>query len=120
MNDRIIIEPLDDIACGQNVNEIRLRINDSVNSLVVCLVDLCLEFGRRDRVECIQNLGALLYGRLPFDLGRLDALCDECIVKERRTDVDDAKIALIFLFCHTTQPLSSSAARNALAILVLS
>ena len=50
----------------------------------------------------------------------LDALCDEGIVKERRTDVDDAKIALVFLFCHTTQPLSSSAARNALAILLLS
>ena len=120
VDDRVVVQPLNDIACGQNINEIRLRINNPVNGNLVCRVNLCLELGRRDGVQRIQNLGALLDRRLPVDLGRLDALCDEGIVKERRTDVDDAKIALVFLFCHTTQPLSSSAARNALAILVLS
>jgi hypothetical protein len=108
----VVIETLDNVTRGKNVNPSRIGVYNHISRLFICSINLASEIALHSLVKHLCDVLAELYRGAPLDLNCLAILRNQSVIERRYTYVYNSKLA------HTLF-LRSSAFISALASLLL-
>ena len=108
----VVIETLDNVTRGKNVNPSRIGVYNHISRFFVCSINLASEIALHGLVKHLCDVLAKLYRGAPLDLNCLAILRNQSVIERRYTYVYNSKLA------HTLF-LRSSAFISALASLLL-